>query len=303
MTFSIVAFDPSDGSIGLASQSHFFAVGAVVGDAEAGVGAVVSQAFANTDWPHEGLAMLRDGASPDEVVKTLVAADPLADYRQLIVMDAAGVHATNTGVRCAPCTSTTVSDGVAAAGNMLTSEGVVPAMLVAFRESRGALSDKLLTALAAAERAGGEARGSQSAYLKVVSGQRSDRPWRNVLADLRVDDHVDPVEELIRIKTIHEAFSAIGGALFAAPLVIGDPTDIVAAEAHRMIEDLAEAATLLDDNREADLWRAVIQIRSGDQRAGSALLSDLIAVRPQLSDFALGLEQVGILPAQPRPAG
>ncbi|MYS84921.1 DUF1028 domain-containing protein [Embleya scabrispora] len=298
MTYSIVSFHPHDGSLGFAAQSHFFAVGSVVGDAEAGVGVVVSQAFANTDWPHEGLSLLRAGATPDDVLATLIAGDPLADYRQAIVMDATGAYACFTGGGCAPHTGVARGQGVAAVGNMLASDDVCRAMVAAHGDSASgsAHASRLVSALLAGEDAGGDARGSQSAVVKVVDGVRGERPWRHVLADIRVDDHADPVGELRRLLPIHEGFRTIGAALFAPPLVIGDASGIAAAEAREMVRALAAAAAGLGGNPEADLWRAVILLRSGEVDAGGALLAELGAARPHLGEFARGLERVGILP-------
>jgi uncharacterized Ntn-hydrolase superfamily protein len=296
MTFSIVGFDPVDGSLGLASQSHFFGVGSVVGSAEAGVGAVVSQAFANTDWSHLALQMLRDGATPAVVVRDLVNADPQREYRQLVVMDSAGEHASHTGSRCVPSTSSATGTFVVAAGNMLASDSVSLEMIKAYRGAGPALTDKLVAALAAGEGAGGDARGSQSACVKVVSGQRSDRPWKQVLLDLRVDDHPDPVRELQRILPIHGGFGAVGAALFGPPLVIGDAGAIDPTAAAAAVARLEEAAPSLGTNREADLWRSVILIRSGQVETGTQLLNELIDERPALRGFADGLVDVGILP-------
>ncbi|MFI6585247.1 DUF1028 domain-containing protein [Embleya sp. NPDC050493] len=313
MTYSIVSFHPHDGSLGFAAQSHFFAVGSVVGDAEAGVGVVVSQAFANTDWPHEGLSLLRAGATPDDVLEALIAGDPLADYRQAIVMDATGAYACFTGGSCAPHTGVARGEGVAAAGNMLASDEVCRAMVAAHDghgepgdhgdpESASTHARRLVRALLAGERAGGDARGSQSAVVKVVDGVRGERPWRHVLADIRVDDHADPVRELRRLLPVHEGFRTIGAALFAPPLVIGDPSGIAAADAREMVEALTAAAAGLGGNSEADLWRAVILLRCGEFDAGGTLLAELTSARPQLREFARGLERVGILPrAEVRP--
>lgn len=225
MTFSIIGIDRATGALGFASQSHFFGVGSVVGRAEAGTGVVVSQAFANIDWPHLGLDRLRTGQAPAQIVAELVAADPLAGYRQLLVMNAAGEHAAHTGVRCAPETSGAAGPDTLAAGNMLAAGDVADAMVAAEAESTGPLGHRLVRALAAAETAGGDARGSQSACLTVVGGERSATPWREVLADIRVDDHPDPIGELNRLLPVQEAFGVIGATLFAPPLVIGDRTD------------------------------------------------------------------------------
>jgi len=293
VTFSIIARDERDGSLGFASQSHFFGVGSVVGRAEAGVGVVVSQAFANTDWPHLGIARLRDGEEPQAIVEALVADDPLADHRQLMVMNADGRHASYTGARCAPETSVASGAGICAAGNMLAAGDVADAMVAV--PGDGPLSHRLVGALALAEQAGGDARGSQSAVVQVVGSSRTTTPWRDVLVDVRVDDHADPVGELARLLPIQEAFGVVGATLFAPPLVIG-AADGLDAIADAAIADLAEAATKLGANREADLWRAVVSIRAGRLDEGWSLLAELGAERRELVGFVDGLRAVGILP-------
>ncbi|MGH3240610.1 MAG: DUF1028 domain-containing protein, partial [Spirillospora sp.] len=162
-------------------------------------------------------------------------------------------------------------------------------------ESTGPLTRRLVRALAAAEAAGGDARGSQSACVTVVSGERSATPWREVLADVRVDDHPDPVGELERLLPVQEAFGLVGATLFAPPLVIGDRSGIETG-ADAASAALAEAAGKLGANREADLWRAVVLLRSGAADEGTRLLDELTAARPGLAGFVAGLARVGILP-------
>ncbi|XBB66949.1 DUF1028 domain-containing protein [Nocardioides sp. WV_118_6] len=296
MTFSVIGFDPRDGSLGFASQSHFFGVGSVVGRAEAGVGAVVSQAFANTDWPHLGLGLLREGGSPDEVVRLLVAGDELAEHRQLLVMDATGRSAAHHGRACAPVVSTAADATSVAGGNMLASADVAPALLLG-APGGPSLARQLVAALRAGEDAGGDVRGSQSAVVTVVSGRRTATPWREVLADLRVDDHPDPVAELERMLPLHEGFGAVGAALFAAPLVIGARAAVDPAQADAMLDRLAAAEDLLGDNREAALWRAVVALRAGRTSLGREVLPALLRERPALGGFVDGLVEVGILDA------
>lgn len=300
MTFSIVARDPVDGTLGIGSQSHFFAVGSVVGRAEAGVGAVVSQAFANVDWPHEGLALLRAGATSQQVVEALTQADQMARFRQLAVMDATGETAAFTGESCVPSTGVAVGDGVIAVGNMLANDGVCDEMIRVFVSSGAGLAGRLLAGLAAGERAGGDARGSQSAFMQIVDDVRDDRPWRHVLLDIRVDDHQDPVGELARQMPIHDAFATIGTALFAPPMVIGDIGDgLDPADVAVMTAALAGASRVLGANREAELWRAVILDRSDDVDGARQAMADLIDNCPELSPFISGLAQVGIIGRSP----
>ncbi len=169
---------------------------------------------------------------------------------------------------------------------MLANDGWAD-MLDAYQRTGGSLVDRLYAALVAGEEAGGDARGSQSAMLYVVSGERTYRPWQQVRCDIRVDDHPDPVAELGRLLPRHRAFGEIGRVLFAPPLVIGDdkPTH---AEAEAALPGLLEAAKLLGDNREADVWRGVILFRAGREDEAKAVFDEL---PPELGGFlrALGV--------------
>ncbi|GAA1205447.1 DUF1028 domain-containing protein [Pseudonocardia alaniniphila] len=296
MTYSIVARDPGTGQLGVGSQSHFFGVGRVVGWAASGVGAVATQAFVNVGYGPASLEALARGLPAQEVVDTVTAADELRGYRQLGVVDACGTAASFTGESCAPAAGGLVGDGVAVQGNMLGSERVWPAMLEAYESTGGDLADRLLAALAAAEEAGGDVRGSQSAVLKVVSGERSDTPWAETVVDIRVDDHPDPVGELARLLPRQRAFDLIGGVIFAPDLMIGPyrrvPPELLAEK----LTGLAEAAELLGaGNREADFWRALLLARSGDRETARALFDDLFAARPRLRGFLAGIAPLGFL--------
>ncbi len=202
MTFSIVARDPLTGDLGVAVASKFLAVGSVVPWARAGVGAIATQALANVSYGLDGLAALADGVAAREVVDRLTAADDGRTERQLGIVDAGGGAASHTGAGCLSWAGGRTGDGVTVQGNILTGPEVVDAMIDAFGTASGPLPDRLLEALLAGDRAGGDARGRQSAALLVVRdgggyGGTTDR-W----IDLRVDDHGDPVPELVRLRAI-----------------------------------------------------------------------------------------------------
>lgn len=296
MTYSIVGYDQDTGQLGYASQSHFFGVGSLVGRAEAGVGVAVSQAFANIDWPHFALEKLRGGLPPGAVISELIAGDPLSDYRQVLVMDSTGAVSHYTGVRCVPAAGVAFGDQVVAAGNMLVTGEVVDAMISGAEpeSSSASLGSRLLGALAAGEKAGGDARGSQSACLVVVSGEISATPWRQEVINIRVDDHPRPVGELERLLRMQESFAVIGQVLFNPPLVIGHSA-IGKADAQAAVDALAEVGPRLGDNREADLWRAVVLVRSGRTTEGRRLMDELTEINPDLSGLFAGLAEVGIL--------
>jgi uncharacterized Ntn-hydrolase superfamily protein len=203
MTFSIVACDLDGEQLGVAVASKFLAVGAVVPWLEARVGAIATQALANTRYGPDGLALLREGASAREALDAVLAADPGRDERQAGFVDARGRGATHTGQGCMAWAGGRAGPGYAAQGNILTGPGVVEAMAEAYEASSGALAERLLLALAAGDVAGGDRRGRQSAAIAVVAPGGGYGGNDDNLVDLRVDDHADPVGELRRLYAIH----------------------------------------------------------------------------------------------------
>lgn len=204
-TYSIVACDLDAREWGIAVQSKFPAVGAVVPWAEPEVGAVATQALANVSYGPRGLALLREGVSADEAVERMTTADEEREHRQVGVVDAAGRAVSYTGSSCLEWAGGLTGDGFAAQGNILVSGETVTALASTFEATLGrALAHRLLEALAAAQRAGGDRRGQQSAALYVVKKDSGYGASSDVLVDLRVDDHVTPVAELRRLYGIHE---------------------------------------------------------------------------------------------------
>jgi uncharacterized Ntn-hydrolase superfamily protein len=204
-TYSIVACDLEAGEWGVAVQSKFLAVGAVVPAAEPHVGAIATQALANVAYRPGGLALLREGYSAEDVVRSLVGADEGREHRQLGVVDAQGRGATYTGAECLEWAGGTTGPGYAAQGNILVSAATVETLAATFEGSVGRpLADRLLSCLAAAEQAGGDRRGRQSAALLVVRKDGGYGGTSDVAADLRVDDHSEPIEELERIYRLHD---------------------------------------------------------------------------------------------------
>ena len=203
-TYSICACDLVAGQWGVATQSKFLAVGSVVPWAEPHVGAIATQSYANPRYGPDGLALLRDGLSADDVVERLTAADENRAQRQLGVVDGAGLAATFTGEACHGWAGGPAGDGYAAQGNILVSAATVDALAESFEASAGkALAERLLDCLDAAEAAGGDSRGRQSAALLVVERGGGYAGLSDSLVDLRVDDAEDPLAELRRIHRLH----------------------------------------------------------------------------------------------------
>jgi uncharacterized Ntn-hydrolase superfamily protein len=264
MTYSIVARDPLTGRFGVAVQSHFLGVGPVVPWLEAGIGAIATQASVNISFGPIGLEMLRAGQSAAEVVASLTAGDERSAIRQLGVVDAKGRAAAHTGAECIPACGHRVGDGYTVQGNLLERESCWPAMAEAYETAltRGEpFVERLLLALEAAEREGGDVRGRQSAAIMVVDGEVRPTSWHGHLwggrlMDVRIEDHADPVPELRRIVTLHLAYDLSDDEGEAAKAG-ADPAD-----------RYAQARQLAPDAYELVFWRGVELAAAGDVEGG-----------------------------------
>ncbi len=203
-TFSIVGYDAATGDLGIAVQSKFFAVGSVVPWAEAGVGAIATQSWANTTYGPNGLKLLKSGLSAEQTLERLIADDPGRTTRQVGIVDAKGQIANYTGNECNAWAGAVSGKHYTAQGNILAGEDVVKAMGKAFEETENELADKLMAALFAGQEKGGDIRGQQSAALLVVREQSGYGGFNDRYIDLRVDDAEKPIEELQRLLEIHK---------------------------------------------------------------------------------------------------
>jgi len=233
-TFSIVAFDPKTKDLGVAVESKFVAVGAVVPIAAARVGAIATQASANTAYGPKALAMLKRGVLPKDVVKRLLQSDKEAAQRQVGIVDARGRAASYTGKECFAWAGHMVGKNFAAQGNILAGADVVKAMAHSFEMTEGDLPVRLLAAMSAGQRAGGDKRGQQSAALLVVRERGGYGGFNDRWIDIRVDDHPAPIEELIRIFNVYDV----------TLLTREDPNDVVLLEPDAVREIQAGLTTL-----------------------------------------------------------
>ena len=234
-TFSIVGRDPANGDLGIAVQSKFLAVGAVVPWARAGVGAVATQSWANTSYGPRGLDLLAGGKSPEEALAAVTGSDDRADQRQAGIVDAQGRSATFTGLACVSWAGGVAGPNFAAQGNILVGEATILAMADTFQRTAGPLWHRLVAALAAGQRAGGDRRGQQSAALMVVRVAGGYGGFNDRLIDLRVDDHPRPIDELARLLEMHE--------LLFLP---SDPADLILIDA-ALATELQERLTRTGD--------------------------------------------------------
>jgi uncharacterized Ntn-hydrolase superfamily protein len=208
-TFSIVARDPATGEMGVAVQSHWFSVGSIVTWAEAGVGAIATQSFVDPGYGLKGLELMRKGTPAAVALDRLVAEDKQPDGRQVAMIDAQGRVAAYTGKSAIAAAGHHVGNQFAVQANMMANAKVWPAMAAAYQSTKGDLADRLLAALEAAQAAGGDLRGRQSAAILVVKGTSTGRPWAGAdrVFDLRVDDHPQPITELRRLVRLQRAYA------------------------------------------------------------------------------------------------
>lgn len=206
MTFSIVAADPDAGEVGVATQSKFLAVGAVVPWARGGLGAVATQSFAEVTFGPRGLDLLAAGLDPQAALDQLLEADEKRETRQAGIVDASGRAASFTGKECFEVAGSLTGHGYACQGNILASDEVVPAMAAEFQGATGPLAERMVEALRAGQRSGGDRRGQEAAALYVARpgggyGGNNDR-----YIDLRVDHHDQPIEELAGLLSLHRLY-------------------------------------------------------------------------------------------------
>ncbi|QEE15840.2 DUF1028 domain-containing protein [Promethearchaeum syntrophicum] len=252
MTFSIVAFDPKTGDLGVAVQSKFPCVGSVVPWAKANVGAIATQAFVNTTYGPMGLKLLEEGYSASEVLSKLLKDDDLREQRQVGIIDAKGNAVAFTGKECFYWAGQVVGENFSCQGNILVSDETVRSMAEAFKETEGDLADKLLAVLSAADEEGrGDVRGKQSANLLIVREKGGYGGYTDIMVDIRVDDHKEPIKELKRIFHIYDMIM----------LEREDPMNLIKIEGDVSLNIkrvLIELGYLKKDpNKISDLWEEI----------------------------------------------
>lgn len=240
MTFSICAFDPDTGELGIAVQSKFLAVGAVVPFARAGVGAIATQSWANTSYGPRGLDLLASGLDPEAVAERLVADDVVRVKRQFGIVDAQGRAATFTGTECFEWAGGVTGEHYCAQGNILAGPDVVDGLARGFEDSTGALADRLVAALHGGQRGGGDRRGMQSAALVVVKDKGGYGGFSDRYIDLRIDDHERPIDELERLLALYKLYFKIGAPAVRTidPALARELDGIVARSGHASLRDL-----------------------------------------------------------------
>lgn len=286
-TYSIVARDPATGEMGVAVQSHWFSVGAVVPWARAGVGAVATQSMVDASYGPLGLELMAAGKGADAALKALLLADEHSDIRQVAMVDSRGLAAAHTGNRCIEAAGQVVGDGFSVQANMMGPETVPQAMADAYRNSDGPLAERLVAALAAAQTEGGDIRGRQSAALLVVRAEPTGREWDDVLVELRVEDHPEPVAELRRLLKLHRGYEQMNAGDLAV-----EKGDLEAAETA-----YAAAEAILGDNLEAAYWHAVAMVNAGALDRALPVFARIFAAGENWRELTPRLVKSGFLDA------
>ena len=289
-TFSIVARDPATGELGVAVQSHWFSVGSLVPWAEAGVGAVATQSFVDPSYGKLGLDLMRAGKSGPDALKALLAGDDGRDVRQVAMIDAQGRVAAYTGAKDIPAAGHIVGDGYSVQANLMLNDKVWPAMARAFEDAKGDLAERMMAALEAAQEAGGDIRGRQSAALIVVTSKPTGKPWVDRVFDLRVDDSAEPLRDLRRLVTLQRAYNHMNAGDLA----------VEQKDNERALVEYAEAARLVPDNAEIVYWHAVALVNMGRLDDSLPLFRRVFAMDKNWVTLTPRLAKVGLIPDDPK---
>jgi len=288
-TYSIVARDSVTGEMGVAVQSHWFSVGSVVSWAEAGVGAVATQSFAEVSYGPLGLELMRAGKTAPQALAALLATDPQAAVRQVAMVDVKGNVAVHTGGKCIAAAGHHRGAQYSVQANLMEKDTVWGAMSRAFETTQGDLTDRMLAALDAAQAEGGDIRGKQSAAILIVPAESKGRPWAERTIDLRVEDHAEPLAELRRLVGVHRAYQRMneGDEKLAHQDVAG------------AMEAYGAAAKLLPNNPEIKYWAAVTMMTSGREAEAAAYFKDVFRRDKNWVEVTKRLPASGLLPDDP----
>ncbi len=281
-TYSIVAWDGEE--MGVAVQSHWFSVGTVVSWAEAGVGAIATQSFANIDYGYIGLELLKAGFNGEEVLKALLSIDEEREVRQVAIVDKEGNVSVFTGKNCIKYAGDVKGKNFSVQANLMKNEGVPEAMAESFKNSKGDLAEKMIASLKAAEAVGGDLRGKQSAAIKIVKVKPKGPPFKNVVLDLRVEDSEEPIKELERLYKIHKAYSLMDK---------GDEA-LSKKDIKNALKFYGEASKYYENN-EIIFWKGISFYISGEKEEGKKILKPLIENKNEWKELLIRLVPQGMI--------
>jgi uncharacterized Ntn-hydrolase superfamily protein len=288
-TFSIVARDPATGEFGVAVQSHWFSVGPIVAWAEAGVGAVATQSFVDPSYGKNGLELMRGGKSAPETLKELLAKDEAREVRQVAMIDSQGRVDAWTGKNDIQAAGHIVGKNFSVQANLMLNDKVWPAMARAFESEKGDLAERMLAALDAAQLAGGDIRGRQSAALVVVTGKPTGQAWKDRTFDVRVDDSPEPLKELRRLVRLQRAYNHMNAGDLA----------VEKKDNEGALREYSAAEKLVPNNAEMIYWHAVALVNMGRVDESLPLFRKVFAMDRNWIKLTPRLPKSGLLPDDP----
>lgn len=285
-TFSIVARDSITGEMGVAVESHWFSVGTTVSWAEAGVGAIATQSFVNKSFGIRGLELLKAGLTAQQALDSLLRTDEGREVRQVAIIDTKGNVATHTGKNCVDYANHIQGSNYSVQSNMMLTPTVSKAMSAAFAGSTGKpLAERMLLALEAAQKAGGDIRGQQSAALLVVPGKSEGKPWDERLVDLRIDDSPQPLAELRRLYNVHLAYQHMNNGDLAV-----EKNDMTTA-----MNEYNAAMKMFPQNLEMQYWTAITLANNKQIDKATPILKKIYAKDRNWQELTRRLPKVNLL--------
>lgn len=284
-TFSIVARDPQTGEMGVAVQSHWFSVGTIVAWGEAGVGVVATQSFVNPAFGPEGIKLMKQGMNANDVLDKLISEDEGRDLRQLAVLDVKGNVKAFTGKNCIYGAGHIVGENYSVQANLMLNDKVWSAMSESFENSTGPLAERMIAALEAAQDAGGDIRGKQSACLLIVRGEATGKLWEDRLIDLRVDDSPEPIKELKRLLKVHRAYDHMN----SGDLAVENGDMELAMKEYMAAEDM------FPDNEEMKFWHAVTLVNNGNLENALPIFKEVFSKNENWKTLTPRLLPTGLL--------
>ncbi len=285
-TFSIVARDSKTGEMAVAVQSHWFSVGTAVSWGEAGVGVVATQSFTNKSFGLRGLELLKQGKSPQQAMDILLSDDSGKEFRQVAILDKQGNVATHTGKNCIEYAGHTNGENFSVQANMMLNDKVVPAMEKAWKEnSEMHLAERMVAVLQAAQNAGGDIRGKQSAALMIVAPEATKEPWNDRVLDIRVDDSENPIKELDRLLKVYRAYEHMNQ---------GD-LHVEKNEMKSAMEEYNAAMKMFPENLEMQYWTAITLANDKQIVQASEMLQKIYKRDENWRELTRRLPKVGLL--------
>ncbi|MBU1014075.1 MAG: DUF1028 domain-containing protein [Bacteroidetes bacterium] len=285
-TFSIVARDKTTGEMAVGVQSHWFSVGTLVSWGKSGVGVVATQSFVNPAFGPEGLKLMEEGKNAKDALVTLIAGDVGREFRQVALLDAKGVVNAFTGKKCVESAHHIVGTNFSVQANMMLNDKIVPAMAKAFEKNNDLpLAERVLKVLQAAQDAGGDIRGKQSAVILVVNGEKTDKPWLDKKIDLRVDDHETPLIELERLLRVHRAYEHMNRGDLAIEL-----NDMKTA-----LTEYEAAEKMFPENLEMKYWKAIAMANNNQLDKALPIFKEIFAKDKNWREMTKRLPKAGLL--------